>query len=494
MLPWDQSSNRIDDEDDAQSENDALEAPLLPEDEDAHAAAEALHACCERGLVLVRWLMIYLLFVSAGAGVLASVAEWVVVAARRAHSTDDDARREWWSCLCDRSIAAHWVDSSQPEKLPVLLAATLLQSVILAGAGLLVTQRACVRRDGFGSALVNVLFLTLAILLPPAAAGWPAPTAISSSLSTLAFWAFRPFGDECKSSRRFARACVGVAAAALATNLCALVFLVVAARARRRTLFRGKRDRPRRPRAVAALGGAALATYTVAALSRLGVSILAQWSFDASFFDRWSVVAYVAGQPGFQIAGATAFASVAMAVRGAHRSNLQIAVLLGAVSLYVNLPAFVATADAARRRGLWFGGVHHCADEYLARHDAADMYGRPSPGRALRLCRYIVADLWGTALHLLFCSWPLSRRRGTTDSPVLCSPNPSGGRCISPRRTRFVCRRGKFLYVVPGLVLHPSKRVSSMGLRACTHGAIKRAGVWVLCKAFARETPPREKL
>lgn len=91
-----------------------------------------------------------------------------------------------------------------------------------------------------------------------------------------------------------------------------------------------------------------------------------------------------------------------MAVRGAHRSNLQMAVLLGAVSLYVDLPAFVATADAARRRGLWFGGVHHCAGEYLARHDAADMYGRPSPGRAPCLCRYLVADLWATALHLLF--------------------------------------------------------------------------------------------
>lgn len=202
MLP--QSSNRIDDEDDAQSEGDALEAPLLPEDEDAHAAAEALRSCCERGLVLVRRLMIYLLTVSAGAGVLASVAEWVVVVARRARGGDDDDRRhEWWSCLCDRSIAAHWVDSSQPEKLPVLLAATLLQSVILAGAGLLVTQRACERQE-FGSAIVNVLFLTLAILLPPAASGWPAPTAISSSLSTLAFWAFRPFGDDCRASRRFA--------------------------------------------------------------------------------------------------------------------------------------------------------------------------------------------------------------------------------------------------------------------------------------------------
>ena len=108
---------------------------------------------------------------------------------------------------------------------------------------------------------------------------------------------------------------------------------------------------------------------------------------------------------GFQLAGATAFASVAMAVRGAatgDRAHLRVAALLGAVALYVNLPAFVATADAARRRGLWLGGTNHCVADYLARRDASDMYGRPSPARATRLCRYIITEIWGTALHLLF--------------------------------------------------------------------------------------------
>ena len=181
----------------SQSEGDALDTPLLPEnDEDdeeartrreaAQAAAEALRSCCARGLMLVKCLAAYLLIVSIGAGVLASIAEWVVVAARRARGTDDDDTHEWWSCLCEQSVAAHWVDSSQPEKIPVVLSATLLQSIILAAASLLVTQRACVRMDWLGSAVVNVLFLTLAILLPPAASGWPAPTAISSSLATLA--------------------------------------------------------------------------------------------------------------------------------------------------------------------------------------------------------------------------------------------------------------------------------------------------------------------
>ena len=342
----------------SQSEGDGLDAPLLPEnpDEDddaaaarreaAQAAAEALRSCCERGLVLVRGLTIYLLLVSAGAGVLASIAEWVVVAARRARGTDDDDTHEWWSCLCEQSVAAHWVDSSQPEKIPVVLSATLLQSIILASASLLVTHRACVRMDWLGSAVVNVLFLTLAILLPPAASGWPAPTAISSSLATLASWAFRPFGDDgCKSSRRFARWCVAVSAAAVATNVGVLIFLVWAERLRRRAAAAGeKRNRTRL--VIVVLGGLALVGYAVAALARLGVSVLAQRSFDASFFDRWSVVAYVAGQPGFQLAGATAFASVAMAVRGAatgDRAHLRVAALLGAVALYVSLPAFVAT-------------------------------------------------------------------------------------------------------------------------------------------------------
>ena len=413
-------SHRSDDEDTSdadslsQSEGGALDAPLLPPENDedaaaarreaAQAAAEALRACCERGLMLVKCLAVYLLVVSIGAGVLASIAEWVVVAARRARGTDDDDAHAWWSCLCEQSVAAHWVDSSQPEKIPVVLSATLLQSIILASASLLVTQRACVRMDWLGSAVVNVLFLTLAILLPPAASGWPAPTAISSSLATLAAWAFRPFGDDgCKSSRRFARWCVAVAAAALATNAGVLVFLVWAERLRRRAA--AAEEKRSKPRAVVALGGLALGGYAVAALARLGVSVLAQRSFDAFFFERWSVVAYVAGQPGFQLAGATAFASVAMAVRGAatrDRVNMRIAVLLGAVALYVNLPAFVATADAARRRGLWLGGTNHCVDDYLARRDASDMYGRPSPARAPPLCRYIITEIWGTALHLLF--------------------------------------------------------------------------------------------
>ena len=304
------SNNRIDDDDEASDADsssaepgDALDAPLLPEnpdedDADAAARREALCACCERGLKLVRCLTIYLLVVSIGAGVLASIAEWVVVAARRARGTDDDDAREWWSCLCEQSVAAHWVDSSQPEKIPVVLSATLLQSIILAAASLLVAQRACVsdRMDWLGSAVVNVLFLTLAILLPPAASGWPAPTAISSSLATLAAWAFRPFGDDgCKSSRRFARWCVVVSAAAVTTNAGVLIFLVWAERLRRRAAAAG--EKRSKPRAVVALGGLALAGYAVAALARLGVSVLAQRSFDASFFDRWSVVAYVAGQP-----------------------------------------------------------------------------------------------------------------------------------------------------------------------------------------------------
>ena len=293
------SSNRIDDEDDASDADDALDAPLLPEndedDADAAARREALRSCCERGLVIVRGLAAYLLVVSIGAGVLAAIAEWVVVAARRARGTNDDDAHAWWGCLCEQSVAAHWVDSSQPEKIPVVLSATLLQSIILASASLLVAHRACVRMEWLGSAVVNVLFLTLAILLPPAASGWPAPTAISSSLATLAAWAFRPFGDDgCKSSRRFARWCVAVSAAAVATNAGVLAFLVWAERLRRRAVVEEKRSKPR---AVVALGGLALMGYAVAALARLGVSVLAQRSFDASFFDRWSVVAYVAGQP-----------------------------------------------------------------------------------------------------------------------------------------------------------------------------------------------------
>ena len=213
-------ANRTADDDDDTSDadslsqsEDALDAPLLPPEtmrttprpgaRQPKPPPRRCASCCTRGSMLVKCLAAYLLVVSAGAGVLASIAEWVVVAARRARGTDDDDTHEWWSCLCEQSVAAHWVDSSQPEKIPVVLSATLLQSPSFPrAASLLVAHRACVRMDWLGSAVVNVLFLTLAILLPPAASGWPAPTAISSSLATLAAWAFRPFGDDgCKSSR-----------------------------------------------------------------------------------------------------------------------------------------------------------------------------------------------------------------------------------------------------------------------------------------------------
>ena len=122
--------------------------------------------------------------------------------------------------------------------------------------------------------------------------------------------------------------------------------------------------------------------YAVAALARLGVSVLAQRSFDAFFFDRWSVVAYVAGQPGFQLAGATAFASVAMAVRGAatgDRAHLRVAALLGAVALYVNLPA------------VWRDGRRRAAPRPLARRHKS-MRGRlPRAARRLGHVRAAVA-------------------------------------------------------------------------------------------------------
>ena len=98
-----------------------------------------------------------------------------------------------------------------------------------------------------------------------------------------------------RDRRRFARWCVAVSAAAIATNAGVLIFLVWAERLRRRAA--AAEEKRNRPRAVVALGGLALGGYAVAALARLGVSVLAQRSFDAFFFDRWSTVAYVAGQP-----------------------------------------------------------------------------------------------------------------------------------------------------------------------------------------------------
>ena len=91
-----------------------------------------------------------------------------------------------------------------------------------------------------------------------------------------------------------------------------------AERLRRRAAAAGeKRNEPRL--AIVVLGGLALVGYAVAALARLGVSVLAQRSFDAFFFDRWSVVAYVAGQPRFQLAARRRSPRLRWRVRGGDR-------------------------------------------------------------------------------------------------------------------------------------------------------------------------------
>ena len=124
--------------------------------------AEALRAECEWGLRLVRGLMAYLLCVSAAVGVATGVCEWIIIEARRG-----SLERDWWKCLCDDTVVAHWVLSAQRQEIPGVLAAMMVQSSLLAWVALILTQRACIRMDWISSAIVNVAFTALLVLLPP---------------------------------------------------------------------------------------------------------------------------------------------------------------------------------------------------------------------------------------------------------------------------------------------------------------------------------------
>ena len=189
-----------------------------------------LRNTCEWGLGVVRLLMGYLLCVSASVACATGACEWIIVESRRGSLEVD-----WWKCLCDDGLVAHWVDSQQKQKIPGVLAATMVQSAILAWVALVLTQRACIRMDWISSAIVNVSFTALLIALPPFTAAWPAPTAIASSLVSLCAWTFRarPFGavaepNDCGKAHAFMVLCVGLTAATLLCNVGALAFLLKA--------------------------------------------------------------------------------------------------------------------------------------------------------------------------------------------------------------------------------------------------------------------------
>ena len=183
-------------------------------------------------------------------------------------------------------------------------------------------------------------------------------------------------------------------------------------------------------RAVVALGGLALVGYAVAGpgpvgsiRTRSGPSTRPSSTAGASWpTSRGSRSARVVNLRAIEQTGRLVSTPLPAAGSGGvpprlrwryveRRRDLRVAALLGAVALYVNLPAFVATADAARRRGLWLGGTTHCVDDYLARRDMLDV-ARTAVAGPRPLCRYIITASGGPRSACCSCCFrPLRRRR-----------------------------------------------------------------------------------
>ena len=119
----------------------------------------------------------------------------------------------------------------------------------------------------------------------------------------------------------------------------------------------------------------------ISTLARTYISVMSQRAFDDSLFSpRGSVpgsdnpvvrgaVVYVAAVPALNIGASAAFTSLASLLRGfaaEDLANFRIAFLLGAVALYVDLPAFVATVHGALRNGLFNLDEYHCVHERAA--------------------------------------------------------------------------------------------------------------------------------
>ena len=445
----------------------AVEAPAQEPGEDetsssawSERAAEELRSECERGLKRARYMMAYMVCVTAAIAPTVAVNDWVVIQARRGN-----LQKDWWKCLVEQNVVLHWIDSSQRYKLPGVLSALLYQSCLLAWASIIIYQRSCIRMDWISSCIVNNAYTLLLILLPPLSTQWDEPSAISASLITLVdyLWAPDVFEqvrgpNKCGRAHAFCRVCLCLTACCAAVNLLCLVLVIRAESIRRRAIAAEKRyvseiTRMRRgssnvtydedkvgrdsllgqglahrlcctdgaPREIV-FGCGVLVTYLASAAARAATLIVGQRSFDHFTRERTisvtspftddvvystSVVggtALVALAPAFAIGPSLAvlsFASILRGFSGDDLANYRIAAFLALGALVVDVPSLSALMHGVIQNRLWNFDLGHCVHDYV-RDRANDIYGFPDVPRAKIICKCFYLDFYAVCLHVLF--------------------------------------------------------------------------------------------
>ena len=400
--------------DEVKEEESSIRCPLLVDkEEDA----------CERGLVRVKVLMIYMLCVSVMVLPTVGVLEWIVADGRRG-----SLEKDWWKCLVHDNVELNFAQSNQQEELPAVTAALLYQSCILAWASVIIYQRACIRSDWMSSAVIQCFYAFLLILLPPFAPGWPAPTSCQASLTTMVFFVSEklfsevPKPNECRVARQFCQWCLFLVFLAF---FCTLACFFCVSRAeytiRRKsteksTFFQKQHHLVHRlcarrlPRSVV-LGVFMVCAYAGCAICRCVIVVISQRSFGAltrqrtfPLKDRLGGTLLVPTAPAFGLGPSAAFLAFAFVLRGFSGDDLapyRIAALLATAALFVDLPAFVATLHLAKRSdSLLNFDLTKCATDYvLAASDF--LFGYPNRAQARSICLALASNVYFEIIHIL---------------------------------------------------------------------------------------------
>lgn len=216
----------------------------------AALAAEDLRQECEAGLLRVRYLMTFMMCVTAVIVPVVAVCEWTIIESRRG-----DLAKDWWKCLVNQNVLLHWIESTQRYKLPGVLSALLYQACLFAWVSIIVYQRACIRMDWISSCIINAAYTLLLILLPPLSTAWCSPSAVTASLVTLFDYLWPPDAfdsvpepNRCAKAHAFSRLCLCLATCCALANACCLLLVIRAESIRRRAVAAEKRylaaDRP----------------------------------------------------------------------------------------------------------------------------------------------------------------------------------------------------------------------------------------------------------
>ncbi|KAJ1459670.1 hypothetical protein M885DRAFT_510852 [Pelagophyceae sp. CCMP2097] len=435
----------------------------------AAAAVDELRHVSEQGLGWVRVLMAYLGCVSLAVLPVVGVLNWVLVESRRGN-----LERDWWKCMIHDDLELHAIQSDQAQATPVVVAAVLVQSTLLAWVTVITYQRACIRMEWISSNILSCGFTTFMILLPPYSPAWPAPTSLPTAVLPLFFYIRRsmydsvPKPNECATAVSFLKGCEALMVLLLLSNLAVMALVVRVDIQRRRAIAAdealalredaardGDAEAPRGRRLahrllcckagprIVFVGWLVVLASVASAVAHGSLEVICQRAFDKFARPRPHAfgggTTYVAKEPGLALAGAASIFSFVMVLRGLAAddlANFRIATLLGVAALFVAVPTFAASAHLATQNGLWcFWKRQACVDGYVLGR-GREVYGFPDAIRAGHVCDCLFASLYASTLHTLatFALTVAAARTFTAnDEPLDAVVMPSRAP-LSPRR------------------------------------------------------------